>query len=106
MSYTRERQVFGKPLLDNQVIHFRLAELKTEIECLRSLTYRAVEDYVAGENVTMMASMAKLKAGRLTREVNDACLQYYGGMGFMNETPITRSYRMVDLHPSAEVQTK
>lgn len=93
ISYTRERQVFGKPLLDNQVIHFRLAELKTEIECLRSLTYRAVEDYVAGENVTMMASMAKLKAGRLTREVNDACLQYYGGMGFMNETPITRSYR-------------
>lgn len=93
IEYTRQREAFGKPLLDNQVIHFRLAELKTEIECLRSLTYRAVEDYIAGENVTMMASMAKLKAGRLIREVNDACLQYYGGMGFMNETPITRAYR-------------
>jgi citronellyl-CoA dehydrogenase len=93
IEYTRERKAFGKALLDNQVIHFRLAELQTEIECLRSLTYRAVEDYIAGENVTMMASMAKLKAGRLIREVNDACLQYYGGMGFMSETPISRSYR-------------
>ena len=93
IAYTRERQVFGQALLDNQVVHFRLAELQTEIECLRSLTYRAVEDYVAGENVTMMASMAKLKAGRLIREVNDACLQYYGGMGFMTETPISRAYR-------------
>ena len=93
IEYTRQRQAFGKALLDNQVIHFRLAELQTEIECLRSLTYRAVEDYVDGENVTMLASMAKLKAGRLIREVNDTCLQYYGGMGFMNETPITRAYR-------------
>ena len=93
ITYTRDRQAFGKPLLDNQVIHFRLAELRTEVECLRSLTYRAVEDYIDGENVTMMASMAKLKAGRLIREVNDACLQYYGGMGFMSETPISRAYR-------------
>ena len=93
IDYTRQREAFGNPLLHNQVIHFRMAELKTEVEALRSLTYRAVEDYVAGENVTMLASMAKLKAGRLTREVNDACLQYYGGMGFMNETPVTRAYR-------------
>ncbi len=93
IDYTRSREAFGKPLLDNQVIHFRLAELKTELECLRSLTYRAVSEYIGGEDVTMLASMAKLKVGRLTRELTDACLQYYGGMGFMNETPITRLYR-------------
>ncbi|TNE38215.1 MAG: acyl-CoA dehydrogenase [Alphaproteobacteria bacterium] len=93
IAYTKEREAFGKPLLDNQVIHFRLAELKTELELLRSLTYRAVGDYVAGADVTMLASMAKLKVGRLTREIADACLQYYGGMGFMNETPISRLYR-------------
>tara|TARA_R110000772_G_scaffold209825_2_gene320374 strand:- start:4359 stop:5519 length:1161 start_codon:yes stop_codon:yes gene_type:complete len=93
IDYTRERHAFGKPLIDNQYIHFRLAELLTEVEQLRSLTYRAVEDYVAGEDVTMFASMAKLKVGRLTREIADACLQFYGGMGFMNETPITRLYR-------------
>lgn len=93
IDYTRQRIVFGKPLLDNQVIHFRLAELQTEIELLRSLVYRCTEGYVNGEDMTRLASMAKLKCGRLSREVTDACLQYYGGMGFMNETVITRLYR-------------
>src|SRR5690625_1581674 len=93
IEYTRNRKVFGKPLLDNQVIHFRLAELQTEIELLRSLIYRAVEGYIHGEEVTPLASMAKLKSGRLSREVSDSCLQYYAGMGFMNETPISRLYR-------------
>ncbi len=93
ITYTRQRIAFGKPLLDNQVIHFRMAELQTEIEALRALVYRAVDRMVAGEDVTPLASMAKLKGGRLVREVADSCLQYYGGMGFMNETPITRLYR-------------
>jgi citronellyl-CoA dehydrogenase len=93
IAYTRERKAFGKPLLDNQVIHFRLAELQTEVEALRALVYRAVEELIQGKDVTPLASMAKLKAGRLAREVTDACLQYYGGMGFMNETLITRHYR-------------
>lgn len=91
--YTRQRIAFGKPLLDNQVIHFKLAELQTEVEALRSLVYRAVENYIHGEDVTLHASMAKLKGGRLVRQVADSCLQFYGGMGFMNETPITRLYR-------------
>ncbi len=93
IEYTRQRQAFGKSILDNQVVHFRLAELKTEVEALRSLIYRAVELYVAGDDVTELASMAKVKAGRLQREVADACLQYFGGMGYMNETPISRFFR-------------
>ena len=92
-AYTSERKAFGRPLLDNQVIHFRLAELQTEIEALRALIYRAVESYVGGEDMTKLASMAKVKAGRLLREVADSCLQYFGGMGFMSETPISRLYR-------------
>jgi len=48
---------------------------------------------VAGEDVTKLATMAKLKAGRLGRELPDACLQFWGGMGFMNETPVSRAYR-------------
>src|SRR5215475_9647993 len=91
--YTRERQVFGKPLLDNQVVHFRLAELKSEVEALRSLVYRACEEYLAGNDVTMLASMAKLKAGRLRREVSDACLQYLGGAGYLWDSPVARAYR-------------
>jgi len=93
IDYTRDRQVFKKSILDNQVVHFRLAELQSEIECLRAITYDAVEGYIHGENVAMKASMAKLKSGRLSREVTDACLQYWGGMGFMWDNTVSRAYR-------------
>ncbi|MBV9066921.1 MAG: acyl-CoA dehydrogenase family protein [Methylobacteriaceae bacterium] len=93
IEYTRGRKAFGRSILDNQVVHFRLAELQAEVELLRSLTYRAAEGLVAGEDVTRLATIAKLKAGRLGRELTDACLQFWGGMGFMNETPVSRAYR-------------
>jgi citronellyl-CoA dehydrogenase len=93
IAYTRERKAFGKSILDNQVVHFRLAELRTEVEALRALTYRAVEMYVGGKDVTKLASMAKLKCGRLSREVADACLQYWGGMGFTWDNPLSQAYR-------------
>lgn len=80
-------------MLDNQVVHFRLAELQTEIEALRALVYSAVEGYINDEDVTLKASMAKLKSGRLIREVSDSCLQYWGGMGFMWDNPISQVYR-------------
>jgi len=93
IEYIRERRMFGQTVLDFQYVHYRLAELKTEIEALRALTYRACEMYVAGEDVTELASMAKLKCGRLRREVSDACLQYWGGMGFTWDNPVSRAYR-------------
>jgi citronellyl-CoA dehydrogenase len=93
IEYTAERQAFGKSILDNQVVHFKLAELETKVELLRSLVYRAVEEYINGAEVTQLASMAKLTAGRLLREVSDSCLQYWGGMGFMTESEISRMYR-------------
>ncbi len=93
IEYTRSRQAFKQSILDNQVVHFRLAELQTEIEALRALTYDAVEGYINGKDVSLKASMAKLKAGRLSREVTDACLQYWGGMGFMWDNTISRAYR-------------
>jgi citronellyl-CoA dehydrogenase len=93
IEYTRNRKAFGQSILDNQVVHFKLAEMQTEVELLRALTYRAAEALIAGEDVTKLATMAKLKAGRLGRELTDACLQYWGGMGFMNETPVSRAYR-------------
>jgi citronellyl-CoA dehydrogenase len=93
IAYCRDRHTFGQPLINNQVIHFRLAELRTEIEALRSLIYRAVEDYVAGKDVTKMASMAKLKCGRLIREVTDSCLQYWGGMGYTWDNVVSKLWR-------------
>ncbi|KPM04167.1 acyl CoA dehydrogenase 6-like protein [Sarcoptes scabiei] len=74
IEYCRQRKAFDSFLIDNQYIYFRLAELQSE-------------------NVTYIASIAKLKCGRLIREVVDQCLQYYGGMGFTEDMPIGRAYR-------------
>lgn len=93
IQYTRERKAFGRSILDNQVVHFRLAELQTEVELLRSLIYRTTALHMKGHDMTMMASMAKLKAGRMSRVIVDACLQFWGGMGYMHETEVTRMYR-------------
>jgi len=93
INYCRERKAFGAPLLDNQYIHFRLAEFQTEVELMRAGLYRATQDHIAGEDVTQLASMLKLKCGRLCREVTDGCLQFWGGMGFTNDVLVSRLYR-------------
>ncbi|GAA6103447.1 probable acyl-CoA dehydrogenase 6 [Tachysurus ichikawai] len=93
INYTRQRKIFQQPVLYHQVVHFRLAELQTEIELLRSLLYRCTELYIKGNDVTKLASMAKLKAGRLARELGDSCLQYWGGMGFTSDVLVSRFYR-------------
>ena len=93
IDYIGERKLFGQTVLDFQYVHYRLAELKTEIELLRSITYRACDLYVKGEDVTELASMAKLKAGRLRREVSDSLLQFWGGMGYTWDNPVSRAYR-------------
>jgi citronellyl-CoA dehydrogenase len=93
IAYARERQAFGKSILDNQVVRFAMAEMQTEVEALRALIYAATEQHVAGIDVTTTASMVKLKAGRLTRHVTDGCLQYWGGMGFMWDNPVARAFR-------------
>jgi citronellyl-CoA dehydrogenase len=93
IDYTRQRKVFGEPVLNNQTVHFKLAELQSEVEALRALVYRATEMLVSGGDVTKLASMAKLKAGRLVRQVSDECLQYWGGMGFTWENQVSRLFR-------------
>lgn len=93
IEYTRQRKAFGRSILDNQAVHFRLAELKTEVELLRSLIYRAAGIHMDGGDMTELASMAKLKAGRLCREVTDSCLQYWGGMGYTWDNSVSRAWR-------------
>ena len=91
--YVRERKMFGQTVLDFQVVQFKLAEIKTDIEAARALTYRATEKYVRGEDVTEIASMAKLLVGRLARSVPDGLLQYWGGMGYTWDNHIARAFR-------------
>lgn len=93
IEWAHERKLFGATLADQQWVQFKLAELKTEVEALRALTYLACERYVAGDDVTEWATMAKLKAGRLNRTVPDTCLQFWGGMGYTLENKVSRMYR-------------
>ncbi len=93
VEWAQERKLFGATLADQQWVQFKLAEVKTEVECLRALTWRAGELYVSGQDVLELASMAKLKAGRLNRLVTDTCLQFWGGMGFTLENKVARMYR-------------
>ena len=98
IDYTRGRKAFGQSVLDNQYVQFRLAELATEIEAVRGIIDKAVGALLAGEDVTLLASMAKLKSARVAREVCDASLQFWGGQGFMWESTVAQFYRDLRLH--------
>ncbi|MDR2991257.1 MAG: acyl-CoA dehydrogenase family protein [Burkholderiaceae bacterium] len=93
IDYVRTRKAFGRALLDNQIVHYKLAEFEADVEAVRSLAWRGVDMVVRGEDATRLATMAKLKAGRLARQVTDGCLQFWGGMGFVKESLISRLYR-------------
>ena len=93
IEYLRQRTAFGKPLLDNQYIYFKLAEMQTQVEAVRSLLYRALEAHLAGEDVTKLASMAKYMIGRLSMEIPVELTQFWGGQGIVNDNFITRVYR-------------
>jgi citronellyl-CoA dehydrogenase len=91
--YLRDRRTFGRPLLSRQYVQFRLAELAAELDTLRHYNYACAEAYLRGEDTTRFATIAKLKAGRLQREVADTCLQFHGGFGYMEETWVSRFFR-------------
>ncbi|MGX5653193.1 acyl-CoA dehydrogenase family protein [Geodermatophilus nigrescens] len=91
--YLKQRQAFGGPLMASQYLAFRLAELSAQVDLLQSHNYASAEAYLAGEDVTRQATVAKLTAGRLLREVADTCIQFHGGMGYMEETWTSRFYR-------------
>jgi acyl-CoA dehydrogenase len=92
LSYVRERQVFGKPLAEQQNTRFKLAEVATTIQVGRAFIDQCVQRLVAGELDTATASMAKLWASEAQGRVIDECLQLFGGYGYMNEYPIARMY--------------
>lgn len=91
--YLSQRPVFGKPLLKHQYVQFKLAELAAEVDMLREYNHVVAERHDRGEDVTRMATIAKLKAGRLHREVADWVLQFHGGIGYMEETWTSRFLR-------------
>lgn len=91
--YLQVREAFGKPLLSNQYIQYTLAELVADIDVLHGFLHHTAERYVAGEDVTRAATVAKLQSGRLSRRVADACVQFHGGMGYAEEMWVARYFR-------------
>src|SRR6266511_925055 len=93
IDYLRQRLAFGKPLIVQQWIQYHLADLAGEVDLLRHYNYAAAEAIIAGQDAVRFATIAKLTAGRLVRKVADTCLQFHGGIGYMDETWTSRFYR-------------
>lgn len=91
--YLSQRMAFGQPLIANQYLQYRLAELAAELDLLRHYNIATAEAYQREENATRMATIGKLKSSRLAREVADWCLQFHGGIGYMEETWTARYFR-------------
>jgi len=93
VAYLKQRYAFGAPLLENQYVAYRLTELDAELDLLREYNYGCAERMIRHEDVTRQASIAKLIAGRLQRRVADWCMQFHGGIGYMEATWTARYFR-------------
>jgi alkylation response protein AidB-like acyl-CoA dehydrogenase len=93
LAYAKERQAFGRPIASFQAIQGKIADVATEIEAARLLTYRAAVLKDRGEPFTLTAAQAKLKTGRLAVRAAEEAVQIHGGYGYIEEYPVCRFYR-------------
>jgi alkylation response protein AidB-like acyl-CoA dehydrogenase len=93
IAYAKERRAFGKPISKFQAIQAKLADMATEIEAARLLTYKAARLKDAGKSFTLTAAQAKLKTGRLAVRCAEEAVQIHGGYGYIEEYPVCRMYR-------------
>ncbi len=91
--YAREREAFGKPIVEHQAIAFRLAEMATEVEVARQMYLHAAALEAAGENSIREASMAKLFASEMAERVCSGAIQIHGGYGYLGDFPVEKLYR-------------
>lgn len=95
VAYARERETFGKPIIEHQAVIFRLADMRTKIEAARQLTHNAARLRDAGEACLTEAAMAKLYASEMAEEVCSDAIQIHGGYGYLQDFPVERIYRDV-----------
>jgi short/branched chain acyl-CoA dehydrogenase len=93
LAYAKERRAFGQPISKFQAIQAKLADMATEIEAARLLTYKAAFLKDEGRNFTLTAAQAKLKTGRLAVRASEEAVQIHGGYGYIEEYPVCRFYR-------------
>lgn len=95
LTYARERQAFGAPIMKHQAVAFRLADMATRIEAARGLVHAAAELKDAGHPCIKEASMAKLFASEMAEKVCSDAIQIHGGYGYLADFPVERIYRDV-----------
>jgi len=95
IAYAKERETFGKPIIEHQAVSFRLADMATEIEAARLLTHHAARLSDAGLPCIKEASMAKLYASEMAERVCSNAIQTFGGYGYLNDFPVERYWRDV-----------
>ncbi len=93
LRYVKEREQFGRPIVDFQGVQFQLADAATELEASRLLVYNAARLKDAGEDFLVPAAMAKLHSSRMAQKVTSLCIDLYGGYGFTTEYPVEKFYR-------------
>jgi alkylation response protein AidB-like acyl-CoA dehydrogenase len=92
LDYAKHRVQFGQPISKFQAIQFKLADIATELEAARWLTYRAASLRDTNQPFLKEASMAKLKASRLAVWAASEAVQIHGGLGYMLDSPVARFY--------------
>jgi butyryl-CoA dehydrogenase len=95
LAYAREREAFGKPIIEHQAVAFRLADMATQIAAARGLVLDAAARRDAGEPCIKEASMAKLFASEMAERVASDAIQIHGGYGYVADFPVERIYRDV-----------
>ena len=95
LAYAKERQSFGKPIIEHQAVGFRLADMATQIEAARLLVLNAAQKRDAGEPCLTEAAMAKLFASEMAERVCSDAIQIHGGYGYLEDFPVERIYRDV-----------
>jgi butyryl-CoA dehydrogenase len=95
LAYAKERQAFGRPIIEHQAVAFRLADMATQIEAARGLALAAAALRDAGEPCLKQAAMAKLFASEMAERVCSEALQIHGGYGYLSDFPVERIYRDV-----------
>jgi acyl-CoA dehydrogenase len=93
IDYVKERNTFGRPIIDNQAVQFKLAECKTEATVARIFVNHCIEQHLQRKLDAATASMAKYWVTDLQGKIVDECLQLHGGYGYMDEYPIARMYK-------------
>jgi acyl-CoA dehydrogenase len=104
-AYAKERQVFGRPIGQNQGIQFPIARAYAQMRAAELMVHDAIRQYEAGENAGAEANMAKMLAAEASWAAGEACIQTHGGFGFAAEYDIERKFRETRLYQVAPIST-